>query len=269
MSNPFAGPGFVHAIDVAAAPDGLRLLTFPEGMRCYSHAGVDETETIYNEVFVGREYLRGGVSLTGARCVVDAGANLGLFTLLVKSLCPEAEVFACEPVRESAAVFARNVALHGLRGVHLLQVALGAAAGARDLHYYPNLPSSATSRPDLKAPVVAGAVALLGREQAERLFAAEARQVETRTLSALIEAEGLAQIDLLKIDVEGDELAVLQGLAAPHWPAIRQVALEVHCGVDAGQVQSLLAEMGFAVACETGAISAMVGSRHLYGVRRA
>jgi hypothetical protein len=33
---------------------------------------------------------------------------------------------------------------------------------------------------------------------------------------------------LLKVDVEGDELNVLLGIDAAHWPMIRQVVVEVH-----------------------------------------
>ncbi|CAM9553811.1 unnamed protein product, partial [Ectocarpus sp. 12 AP-2014] len=39
---------------------------------------------------------------------------------------------------------------------------------------------------------------------------------------------GVAGVDLLKVDVEGDELAVLHGIDDDDWPKIRQIALEVH-----------------------------------------
>ena len=42
-------------------------------------------------------------------------------------------------------------------------------------------------------------------------------------VSGLIAAHGLKRIDLLKIDVEGDELQVLQGVAQQDWDSIKQV----------------------------------------------
>lgn len=42
-------------------------------------------------------------------------------------------------------------------------------------------------------------------------------------LSLALRHLGIAAVDLLKVDVEGDELAVLQGISADDWPKIRQV----------------------------------------------
>lgn len=44
-------------------------------------------------------------------------------------------------------------------------------------------------------------------------------------LSAYLPAD--RQVDLLKVDVEGDELDVLLGIDAAHWPLIGQAILEV------------------------------------------
>ena len=40
--------------------------------------------------------------------------------------------------------------------------------------------------------------------------------------------QGLEQVDLLKVDVERAELAVLRGISDSDWPKIRQIVLEVH-----------------------------------------
>jgi hypothetical protein len=58
------------------------------------------------------------------------------------------------------------------------------------------------------------------------------------TVSDVIERHGLSAdggggetpggVGLLKVDVERAELAVLRGVAPRDWPAIRQVAIEVH-----------------------------------------
>ena len=53
---------------------------------------------------------------------------------------------------------------------------------------------------------------------------------------------------MLKIDVEGDELAVLRGIEPQHWGRIEQVAMEVHAVGDRLQhVRDLLAAEGFEV----------------------
>lgn len=66
------------------------------------------------------------------------------------------------------------------------------------------------------------------------------------TVSDLIDEHKLAYVDLLKVDVEGDELQVLLGVEKEHWPLIQQVVVEVH-NIDnrLRTIQHLLQEQGF------------------------
>jgi hypothetical protein len=76
--------------------------------------------------------------------------------------------------------------------------------------------------------------------------------VRSRTLSAVIDEEGVPAIDLLKIDTEGDELAVLQGISQVHYPIIRQIAAELHSEADLTGAKALLTSTGYDVFSETG-----------------
>lgn len=53
-------------------------------------------------------------------------------------------------------------------------------------------------------------------------------ECELRTAASVIHAEGISVIDLLKIDVEGAELDVMQGIEKEQWKIVRQVVAEVH-----------------------------------------
>ena len=87
-------------------------------------------------------------------------------------------------------------------------------------------------------------------------------RVRTQTLSSLLwgrdgvwphiengSGSERRRIDLLKIDVEGDELEVLRGIAAADWHLVDQLVLEVHDrgGLRLGEVVSILKSHGFAV----------------------
>lgn len=50
---------------------------------------------------------------------------------------------------------------------------------------------------------------------------------EVRTLSHVIREERVERVDLLKVDVEGAELDVLDGIEPEHWPMMRQIAVEI------------------------------------------
>ena len=65
-------------------------------------------------------------------------------------------------------------------------------------------------------------------------------------LSSIAEEKGLADIDLLKVDVEGAELEVLYGVRAAQWTRIHQVVLEVENFANKDAVCELLSAKGFA-----------------------
>lgn len=72
--------------------------------------------------------------------------------------------------------------------------------------------------------------------------------VKLVTLSSVIDKLGLATIDLLKVDVEGCEVAVLRGVSEAHWPRIQQVVLEVENFAAVATTKAMLTARGFRVA---------------------
>jgi FkbM family methyltransferase len=76
----------------------------------------------------------------------------------------------------------------------------------------------------------------------------ETHRVRVRPLSAVIDEEGVGRIDLLKIDVEGAELEVLNGVDTRHWPLIHQTVIEVESFAEKEpDVRALLESKGFRV----------------------
>ncbi len=72
-----------------------------------------------------------------------------------------------------------------------------------------------------------------------------------RTLSEIVDEEGVTRIDLLKVDAERSEREVLAGIRSEHWHLIRQVVVEVQD--EAGtldEVRCLLMKHGFQVVTE-------------------
>lgn len=132
------------------------------------------------------------------RSVIDAGANVGQFALLMRHLHPDAVIHAFEPFPSSAAVFTRLFAADRL--THLHPHALGAAAGEADLHVSRHADSSSL------LPITP--------DQAD--FAPGTEEVGTvsvpvRRLDDALSDLCLPRPCLLKIDVQGGELAVLEG----------------------------------------------------------
>lgn len=128
--------------------------------------------------------------------VLDVGANIGVHTMVAAHRVGQTgEVVAVEPQRETSRRLRENIALNQLSNVRVHQVALGSAAGTGRIHHVSRANDGmATMR--------------LG----DRELAASSELVEVTTLGQVVaEAWGGAGPDLIKIDVEGGELAVLEG----------------------------------------------------------
>jgi FkbM family methyltransferase len=159
--------------------------------------------------------------LPGIRTVLDVGANRGQFALFARRRFPGAAIHMFEPVREAAAVARRVVP-----GAVMHEVALGASAGEVEFFVHPDSDQSSTLP-------VEGAAAI--SVPAARLDALE------------IDLEGPV---LLKMDVQGAELAVMEG-AAGILDRVDQVLCEVSVAgyiegaPSAGDVFAFLTRRGF------------------------
>jgi FkbM family methyltransferase len=180
----------------------------------------------FGQVFLFDEYEVGRLPLPPAPVVVDVGANVGLFSWRVCAYRPDASVLAFEPQSHNHARLCRLFEVLGIRGEACRQ-ACGAAPGSATLY----LRSSVTHslRPDWHPDLDVGA----GVEE-----------VQVTTLDGECARRGLAQIDLLKVDVEGAEVEVLAGARAV-LERTRFVVLEYHSPDRRAQCLQLLRTAGF------------------------
>jgi FkbM family methyltransferase len=254
--NPSLLPDFVHAKSIEHAHGHLKLVTFPDGFRCYTHTSIEETEFIYNEVYVKQEYLRQGLTLEDVSCVFDIGANIGVFTLFVKAKNPRAVIHAFEPIQDTYDVLRLNVELHQLTEVYTHNIALGSqAASQRTFTYYPNMAGNSTATPTIKKTQRQLMEHEAGKTLTDFFFESETRIAPVQTLSSFLDEQDIPAIGFLKIDVEGDELAVLQGTARKHVSRIRQLVIEAHTPEIAQEIYVFLTCMGFKVVSDGGLAS--------------
>src|SRR6185295_3101442 len=81
------------------------------------------THAIYGEVFGQEIYLRHGITLRDGACVLDVGANIGLFTLFVSSRSAGARVYSFEPIAPTFRALAANAELYA-PGSRVFQIGL-------------------------------------------------------------------------------------------------------------------------------------------------
>lgn len=125
----------------------------------------------------------------------DIGANIGFFTVIAARLVGQSgQVYAFEPVPENADRIRHNTEINHFSQVTVFQKAVGASAGEAELllahHSGGATLSSAGTPPDLRGKM----------------------EVELVCIDDLISQGRLQPPSVVKIDVEGAEIAVLQGM---------------------------------------------------------
>jgi FkbM family methyltransferase len=155
-----------------------------------------------------REVLRPGDTF------VDVGANVGVFSLLAsRAVGPDGRVVAVEPSAGTRAQLEANLARNRTRNVRVVASAAGAQVGDIPFYRAPwnDAESSTVGRPELELEATVGVAPLLD----------------------LLTSEELERLRAIKIDVEGGEAEVLEGIRsqAGRLPERLDIVVEVHSDV--------------------------------------
>jgi len=124
---------------------------------------------------------------------LDIGTHVGQYTLLASKLVgPDGAVHSFEPDPDTFAHLALNVSMNNLQNVHPVQAALSGKNGWADFY----LSSSGyMGTNSLRTP---------------SYHSGEVCKVRTITLDSYIKENNIAKIDVMKLDVEGAEIDILQ-----------------------------------------------------------
>ena len=132
--------------------------------------------------------------------VVDIGANKGQFALAARRNCPRAGIVAFEPLARPATIF--RAIFSGDNAVTLHQAAIGPVQSREQIHV--------SKRDDSSSLLTATALQ-------EKIFPGTSESgletVEVAPLPAFLADTDIVRPSLLKLDVQGFELAALEGCA--------------------------------------------------------
>ena len=127
---------------------------------------------------------------------IDIGANIGYFSLLSAKILPSIKVFSFEPVKDLFQKMNENFSLNDSKNIVAISAAVGEMNEQRELYL---------STPDN--------LGMSSFQQPEN-YSGRREKVKVISIDDWFKTSGLTKINLIKLDIEGSELAALKGMRA-------------------------------------------------------
>lgn len=196
---------------------------------------------LYGHMFQDKEHMNfDGFDGNKASLVLDLGANIGLYTLAIKTNNPECQVFALEPNPRAFELLEKNMTANGIEGVTTLNVGAAEFSGEMLMRV-------------LDEGTAFGGK-YLGEIKKEYRTWVKPERLKTMTVPALslvdiFRINDIGDVDILKMDVEGMEHEVLRS-SAELFPRIRRIVVEWHDHASKNELVQMLCENGFSLVYE-------------------
>ncbi|MBC7225788.1 MAG: FkbM family methyltransferase [Thermoflexales bacterium] len=167
---------------------------------------------IVKETCLDRQYELYGTPIEDGWTVVDIGAGLGDFAILIARENPHSHIYAYEPFPDSYQLLEENIALNNVYNISSFQVAVGAR--------------NEKVRLFAKGEAVQHTILLEGHSDDSIPYT----EVQGVTLNDAFAINGIERCDFLKMDCEGCEFDVLFGTSPTTLERISRICLEYHDG---------------------------------------
>jgi FkbM family methyltransferase len=177
------------------------------GLRIMLRPDTDDLRIVKSN-FVKRNYTKDFVQITRDSIVVDVGAHIGSFSIMVARSARK--VLAFEPEPTNYQMLKKNVELNHLKNMSIFEMAVCGTSGHRDIYTYQGGSSADYSL------------------YARGITSIKAGRIPTISVEDIIMREGLPRIDFLKLDCEGAEHDILRNMSFETAAKIMGMAMETH-----------------------------------------
>jgi len=194
-----------------------------EGKKIKTRAGTID-RSIFTEVALENLYFPSWLKLRENATVVDVGAHIGIFSVLVSSRITGGRVYAIEPCKDNFNLLLEQTKINDF---DILPFNLALTNKAGKMKLYSGSHSARGS--------------LLREEGGNFEF------VKTMTLKKFFEKEKIKKCDLLKVDIEGGEYPLFYSTPKKIFDKIDRIFMEVHKieGEDRKEMMNFLEKKGF------------------------
>jgi FkbM family methyltransferase len=203
---------------------GLRDMRFPFNLRLRSSEILTFEEridlVIFWMVFVRHHYPVDASD----RVIVDIGANIGIFTIYAARQAPDARIIAVEPFPGTLNRLQKHLEDNRIaRRVTVLNCAVAAETGRGEM-------DSAEGIPSQYRRVRSEGTATLNKRHrgAAALEKLPGVSVENNTLADVLELAAVDRVDMMKMNIHGNEYAVLMNTPAEVLHRFKRIAVQYH-----------------------------------------
>ncbi len=187
-------------------------------------------ENAIKEVFTDDQYQLHLFSLKTDSVIIDAGANIGCFTIRVANMVKGVKVLSYEPEDYNFLILQRNMKINRLNNVYLFKKGLSGKEGERKLFL-----SSSN----------------VGAHSISDKISDKYVTIDCVTLKDVLTENAIDRVALLKLDCEGAEYEILYGASNDYLGRIDNIVLKYHKTEgtlnDIEHLTTFLAESGFKV----------------------
>ena len=137
--------------------------------------------------------------------IIDIGAHIGLFSLLVSQFCKTGKIFSFEPIGDNFDLLISNLKLNHIENIHPFNFAV----------------SKNTSNVNLF---------LNSDQSAHSIFSSDSESITVQSISLqrILDENKISSCKLLKLDCEGAEYEIIDSLPLEYFDKIQNIAIEYH-----------------------------------------
>ncbi len=137
--------------------------------------------------------------------IIDIGAHIGLFSLLVSRSCPNGKIFSFEPIKKNFSLLNNNLELNKLKNIFPFNLAV----------------SKESSKIKLFLDNDDSAHSLFGKNN-------KFETVESISLDKIFDTNNIDSCKILKLDCEGAEYEIIESLPKEYFNRIENIIMEYH-----------------------------------------